>query len=240
MPDYRIVPLEVSQTYFDKSHLTYLLHFGEEITSSCVSWYIEGAKENILVDTGAPASVITKGGFRGRDIKPITELLKERLNLTPDDIDIVIYTHLHGDHCGNSWLFKNARHIVQEDELRTALNPHPFLKQHYNVELIKHINFEIVNGDKEIVEGISVILSPGHTPAGQSVLIDTSKGKAVIVGFCSINENFDPPERFKPFLIPGIHSDPIKLYETGIKLKEMADIIIPPHEEKLAKKEKLP
>jgi metal-dependent hydrolase (beta-lactamase superfamily II) len=121
--------------------------------------------------------------------------LKEKLNLTPDDIDIILYTHLHLDHCSSSSLFKNARHIVQEDELKAAFNKHPMFKRFfYRPELIKDVKFETVRGDKKIVEGVSVMLTPGHTPGSQSVVLETAKGKAGITSMCARAENFEPIE----------------------------------------------
>jgi glyoxylase-like metal-dependent hydrolase (beta-lactamase superfamily II) len=130
---------------------------------------------------------------------------------------------------------------VQEEELKAAFSTHPMAKRFYYVpDLIKDIEFETIKGDKEIVKGISVMLTPGHTPGSQSILIDTEKGKVVITGMCSIAENFDPPEEWlKPFVIPGICTDPIALHDSMKRIIEVADIIIPSHLNELAAKQKL-
>ena len=241
--EYTIRPLEITRAVLPKSMFTYLLNFDQTINTSLYSWYIEGAKERILIDSSTPAAFLTQHGFMGDDVKPITEQLEEKLGIIPDDIDIVIYTHLHLDHTGNAGLFKNARNIVQKAELDFAFNPYPFFAGLYPTDTIKDINFETIEGEKEIIEGIRVVPSPGHTPGGQSVLIDTKMGKMAIPGFCCVQENFDPPEPFNqffPFLIHAVHTDPMQAFNSALKLKEMADIVIPVHEPEIAKKELLP
>jgi N-acyl homoserine lactone hydrolase len=86
----------------------------------------------------------------------------------------------------------------------------------YPREIIKRLNFEVVQGDQVILPGIAVMPVPGHTPGCQAVVVETTKGKAVISGFCSIMENLNPPEDVKtkispfasyPVIAPGIHTD---------------------------------
>ena len=241
--EYTIRPLEITHAVLPKSMMTYLLNYDQTVDGVLYSWYIEGPKENILIDTMSPAAFLTEHGFTAEEKMSITEHLKSKFGLSPDDIDIVIYTHLHLDHTGNAGLFKNARNIVQKAELDFAFNPYPFFAGLYPTDTIKDINFETIEGEKEIIEGIRVVPSPGHTPGGQSVLIDTKMGKLAIPGFCCIQENFDPPEpinQFLPFLIHEVHTDPMQAFNSGIKLKEIADIIIPVHEPEIAKKESLP
>ncbi len=241
MKNYTIVPMETSTAVMDRSHMMYFYGMGQRIINPQMAWYIDGAREHILVDTALPVEVGRKLGLEMEHKKSIEDHLKEKLNLTPDDIDIVLYTQLHLDHCANSRLFKNARHIVQEDELKAAFSTHPMAKRFYYVpDLIKGIRFETIKGDKEIVEGISVMLTPGHSPGSQSMLIHTKKGKVVITGMCTIAENFEPPEEWlKPFVIPGICTDPIALYDSMKRIIEVADIIIPSHISELAAKQKL-
>ncbi len=241
--EYTIIPLEITRTVLPKAVFTYMLNFGQNINVSLYSWYIEGTKEKILIDSVSPASFLTQHGFMSNDVMPITEQLKEKLGLSPDDIDIVIYTHLHLDHIGNARFFKKASHIVQKAELEFALSPYPFFAGLYPADTIKSINFHTIEGEQEITEGIRVVPTPGHSPGGQSILINTRRGKLAIPGFCCIEENFNPPEpvnNFLPFLIHAVHTDPMQAFNSALKLKEMADIIIPIHEPEIGKKESLP
>ncbi len=67
--------------------------------------------------------------------------LKEHLGWEPEDVDIVIHTHLHYDHAGNDYLFKNAKFIIQRDEFEYGMNcpetgfGFAFNKKRYDQEL---------------------------------------------------------------------------------------------------------
>jgi glyoxylase-like metal-dependent hydrolase (beta-lactamase superfamily II) len=89
-------------------------------------FYLSGSGRHILVDTGmedfmAPEGVGDKYGFEAMDF----ETALESVGITPEDVDLVIQTHLHNDHCENTYKCKNARVIVQRAEYEFARNPHP-------------------------------------------------------------------------------------------------------------------
>ena len=219
--------------------MTYLSGFGETGTFNGYIWYIEGPKENIIVDTGGKAETISMLGLTAKDIQTPENALN-KLGLKCKDIDTVILTHLMSDHFENAEKFKNARFIVQKDELDYARNPHPLMQFFYLPiqNLLNQVNFDIVEGEKEIVKGVKVFLTPGHSPGSQSVAIKTEKGTAVITGFCCINKNFT--EGVWPVTPPGIHANATQAYDSMLKVKEIADIIIPLHEPTFAKKEAIP
>ncbi|MCD6510699.1 MAG: N-acyl homoserine lactonase family protein [Thermoprotei archaeon] len=232
MNEYRIRPVPLTKVKIDKSVMTYLMNFGKIIEIGTYLWVIEGGKEKIIVDTGCSAEVQRKGGFLAEQIMGLDEGLRS-VGLRPEDVDIVILTHLHWDHCAYAKRFVNARFIVQKKELNAALSPHPAIKNVYNKEFIEGLNLETVDGEAEITDGVSVFLTPGHTPGGQSVSVETSKGRAVITGFCCIRENFEPPPELRDMfevIMPGIHIDMLKLYDSMMEIKKRADFIIPLHD----------
>ena len=236
---HRIRPLVIIEQEVPKPAMTYLSGFGEMTTTNVYIWYIEGPKENIIVDTGGKAETISMLGFPAKDAQSPENALG-KLGLKCEDIDIVVSTHLMFDHFEYAGKFKNARFVVQKDELDYACNPHPFMQYFYLPiqELLDKVNFEIVEGDREIVEGVKVLLTPGHSPGSQSVAIETEKGIALITGFCCINQNFI--EGVWPVTPPGIHVNATQAYDSMLKVKEIADIIIPLHEPTFAKKEVIP
>jgi N-acyl homoserine lactone hydrolase len=230
----RPIPLFKVIDRFGKPKMLYLFGFGEDINTCCYIWYIEGAGEKILVDGGATVETVVKRGRPKETITPVQTMEEglAKFGLKPEDIDTVIVTHLHWDHIELARKFVNARFIVQEDELNTALNPQ-YMGEGYMRELFEGLNFEVVKGDTRIMEGIEVLLTPGHTVGGQSVAVKTEKGTAVIAGFCSVRENFEPPEAIRektPFIVPGIHLSVPQASESILKVKRTADIIVPPHE----------
>lgn len=75
-------------------------------------------------------------------------------------------------------------------------------------------------------------------------IIETSQGKAAITGFCVIMENFYPPKEIKAMemdvIPPGTNVNSYESYDIMLKIKEMADILLPLHEPKFASVEEIP
>ena len=245
--EYKILPLILGNIELDKSAMLYFTHCGIKLKIPIVCFYIKGGDKHILVDAGAPAAISQKHCPTDpvTDIQSLEEALG-KINLTPDDIDIVIQTHLHHDHVGNSTKCRRAKVIVQEDELRFALAPHPLVANLYGIDLLQGVNFCPIKGDTDIDDGIRVLLTPGHTPGSQSVCVRTSEGQAIITGFCSIGETFRVPPEIQEILpnwlvfTPGIHTDPLAAFDNALKVKGMADILIPNHSPELRQKQVIP
>ena len=233
MKTYRIRPLLPMTMELDMGILMYRYKYGVKFQSPAFFWYIEGADQNILVDSSADAELaMSHRGFPAKKIMSFEEALAS-VSLKPDDIDLVIQTHLHWDHCANTSKCKNARVLVTEEELRFALAPHPLTGGSYKKELLQDLNFVLVNGKYEVAPGIELIPAPGHSPGTQAVAINTDKGKAIITGFCCVKENFEPPEdvrKIMPVITPGTHLNAVDAFESMLRIKGLADILIPMHE----------
>ena len=253
MINYRIRPVVLSTAWADKGAMTYLIYHGEQIMRPYVFWVIEGAGRKIIVDTAIHAEQYRRyhQGFSNYDIKHLITFEEglAKASLRPDDVEMIIQTHLHFDHCYNTSLCKNARVLVQEAELKFAKAPHPIFANMYSKVLLEGLKFEPVQGPKELFPGIEVIPVPGHTPGCQAVSVNTKAGRAVIAGFCCVKENFFPSgdiqQRVSPFagspiIIPGIHFDAALAYESILKVKELADIVLPLHEPEILHMESIP
>jgi glyoxylase-like metal-dependent hydrolase (beta-lactamase superfamily II) len=151
-------------------------------------------------------------------------------------VDIIIHTHLHNDHCENDGLCPNAEIYVQQAELDFFRNPHPIDHRYYS-DVLDGVNLKAIEGDTEIVDGIEVLFTPGHTPGGQSVVIDTEAGKAVITGLCCNSENFPAGGGV---ICPGVHINAIEAYESMKRIREVADLIIPLHDLEVGRKSVIP
>ena len=243
MKTYRIRPLPLVKMEIDMGILMYRHRYGEKFQSPSYCWYIEGADKHILVDTATEAELaMSYRGFPAEKIMSFDEALA-KVGLKPEDVDIVIQTHLDWDHCANTQRCKNARVLVQEDELRFALAPHPLTGLSYKKDLLIGVNFQLINGYYEVAPGIELIPAPGHSAGTQAVSVQTEKGKAIISGFCSVRENFYPPEnvrRLMPVIPPGTHIDIIKAFESTLRIKGMADILIPMHDPTFADVDSIP
>lgn len=135
----------------------------------------------ILVETG----IDRKPGEKFRSIyklsadNPVLGQLAE-LGVRPEDIGLILHTHLHFDHAGlNTRLeegrlvptFPNARHVVQKQELWEATHLHERNQASYRAENLEGISFETVEGEVEPLPGIRLVPVPGHTLGMQAVEI---------------------------------------------------------------------
>ncbi len=245
---FKIHPIVTGTKVFDQGMMTYQHAYGKPYTIPIYSWYLEGGDKTILVDTGEMHPIQSEEREKAIGGKIYTfEQGLSIWGLAPEDIDIVIHTHLHNDHCENDYKCENATIYVHEKELRRIHNPHPLdfrYLEDYIDEVEANGQIETIDTDREIVPGIEVIHTPVHTDGGLSIAIDTVKGKAVITGFCVIMENFEPPVEIKAMemevIPPGTHVNTYQAYDIMLKIKEMADILIPLHEPGFASVSQIP
>jgi N-acyl homoserine lactone hydrolase len=217
MTEYRIHPLVVGANETDQGIMTYLKGYGKRIWIPIYVFYLEGGPQKILVDTG-----LEQYGLKMQEFEDALATY----NLAPEDIDLIIHTHLHNDHCENDYKCTKARVYVQKAEYEFFKDPHP-ADHRYFPDLLDDVEVVLVEGDQEIVPGISVMLTPGHTPGGQSVVVNTKAGKAVITGFCCNEQNFPASG---PLVPCGVHLNLLAAYDSIHRVKEAADLIIPIHD----------
>jgi N-acyl homoserine lactone hydrolase len=125
----------------------------------------------VLVDTGVggPQQVLDDWRVVNRSA---ADALAE-LDMTPGDIGLVINTHLHFDHCGQNAVFKHAACYVQRAELDRAKRESPELYDWFD---FMNATFELLDGDAEVLPGLAVIATPGHTAGHQSVVVQSADG----------------------------------------------------------------
>ena len=166
------------------------------IPLSLTALLIRANGKNILVDTGLGPK--EDGRFQRmfavERTPTILESLK-RLDLGPDDIDLVINTHLHFDHAGGNTMrengnvrpvFSKARYVIQRGEFEDAFRANERTKASYrsdNFTPIDHIKqWEFLHGDTEIVPGVTAVVTAGHTRYHQSVKIESEGQVAFFLG----------------------------------------------------------
>lgn len=241
MAKYRIKPVSLMTSEADKSGFTYMCFPGVPMKLDVAYFIIDGTPNKsgkVLVDTGIWESLFKNyWPGAGVDIQSFEESL-EKEGMTVDDVDIIIQTHLHHDHVGNTSKCKNAEVYVQEEEWAFMRAPHPLQAQYYPRELYEGWKLRLIRGDYELFPGLRILHTPGHTPGTQSVAVDTEEGTAVIAGMCSIYQTFDEPakvlDKGHPFsswevFSQAIATDMNQSYYSVLRLKTLADIIFPCH-----------
>ena len=149
------------------------------------SLLVRAHRKNIVIETGNGTKWDPKlrAIYAVQDGDPLVDSLA-RAGVTPDQIDLVINTHLHFDHCGGNTrvlqdrvvpAFPRARYVVQRAELEHALRPTERDRASYIPENLCPISeqglWDLVEGDTEILPGISVAGIPGHNASIQAVVI---------------------------------------------------------------------
>ena len=142
----------------------------------------------VLVDTGIGENYNEKF-FEMFEIDKSTSLLKSlnSRSLKPDDITKVVLTHLHFDHCGGNCskdengelkpTFPNATYYFQQDEFEYAKKPDPRSRGSYlaqNWQAIEESDqLQLISGNQEIIPGVEVFTTGGHTQNHQIVKVHT-------------------------------------------------------------------
>ena len=163
------------------------------ITLSMNCLLIRAGGKRILVETGAGDKLSPKlrdiYGLEG----PVLSDGLQRYGVRPEDIDIVIDTHLHFDHCGGNTRmekdkvvpsFPNARYFVQKGEFEHAMHPNERDRASYFPDNFAPIEasgmFTLFEGDSVIVPGVEVVRAPGHNADMQCVRL-TGGGKTAFL-----------------------------------------------------------
>ena len=167
-----VIPLHLADVTYPASHPL----AGQD--GPVLAFAIRHADGLVLVDTGIGEGnewIDTNYRPRSRDVREALAGAK----LDPDDVRVIVNTHLHFDHCGQNRAFPGVQIHVQQAELDLALR-----EGHTIVEWVDfpEARYEAVEGDREIVDGVSVLATPGHTSGHQSVTVRTGDGLVLILG----------------------------------------------------------
>jgi N-acyl homoserine lactone hydrolase len=175
----------------DRSIFLSAVDMGTVIKAPAYSVLLYDPAQPLLIDSGLNPDGIENPeeawGERAKLVRPqlapeddLRQRLRE-LELTPEDIKIVLLTHMHWDHTGALRFFKHCPIVVQREELRFAFNPDPFLAAPYMRTHFDHgLDFRVMDGDGFVAPGVSVVKTPGHTPGHQSVIVRTKAGRRFI------------------------------------------------------------
>jgi N-acyl homoserine lactone hydrolase len=223
MKDVKIYPLDLGNVTVDQSLNTYRIGMGTEAPGKYGCYYIEADGKKVLVDSGPPSPEHVAKWHKefkaqiASDQQSMIQLEKQ-LNVKPEEIEVILLTHLHWDHAYHLERYPNAKIYVSKVELNFALNPLPpffFSYENWQTGLTpffipsipKMVQMDMV--PLKITDHISMIPTPGHCPGHMAVVVEADKGPYVLAGdaiFCQ--ENLMPmPERRLPFRMIGHYMD---------------------------------
>jgi len=143
----------------------------------------------LLWDTGLGDKIAqTPGGFAINGIRLYEDVTLQaqlqKLELTPDDISYVAFSHLHFDHVGNANSFANVTWIINKTELEAALGPNPpFGDDASTISAHDRGKMRLIDGDFDVFgDGtVRILKMPGHTPGHQALALRLSKAGVVLL-----------------------------------------------------------
>jgi len=135
------------------------------------SWWPTGIGEMVPYDDWTPEQEF--------------ETTLRRNGLSVSDIDVVVLSHLHMDHCGNLELFDRTRAkiIIQQAELDEAMRIDAPGRGGYVTSQYRdfHLNWQAIEGDKDLVAGIDLLFLPGHSPGSQGMAVNLAESGLLVL-----------------------------------------------------------
>ncbi len=159
------------------------------------SLFIRGGGKTVLVDTGCGDKARSAPG--AMDIEHTGTLLENLRaeGVAAADVDLVINSHLHFDHCGGNTVvddgklrpaFPRAQYVIQKGEWEAATHPNDRTRGTYLAENIEPLDeagqVALVEGDTEVVPGVRMVRAPGHTDDHVVVEVESGGGYALYIG----------------------------------------------------------
>jgi N-acyl homoserine lactone hydrolase len=163
VPPSTVTPLLVAELLADTERIPVYVHV------------IDHPDARVLVDTG-----MTQLHPLVADMDPRLMPLSSRDDLDLASVDLVINTHLHFDHCGGNHLFSGRPIYVQRQELDDARTKPDYTIREW-VEA-PEVHYVPVDGELELLPGLRLVPTPGHTPGSQVVVLERGGRSVVICG----------------------------------------------------------
>lgn len=236
---YTLVPLRQAEITAPMGIGMLMGDMTQRVTAPVYVWYVEGGEKKILIDAGVGASKSEDLEVKGGGEKGLMKALGE-VGLSPKEVEVLILTHLHFDHVACAGLFENARIYVQRKEWEAAFSPLPPLRPFYDqrlLEPLEKMDLVLVEGDREVEEGLTLLHLPGHTEGMQGLAFRTKKGTAVLASDLLYTYlNLHSPFPYTPFYPPAIIVSLKEWFWSVWKALRMAsskELVYPGHEPSL-------
>lgn len=200
-----------------------------------IVWVAARGENLVVVDTGFSPEA---GRRRGRELEVGPGAAVELLGFRREDVSTVVLTHLHFDHAGNLGDFPRARFVVQGAETAYVTGSamrHHRLSHFYEpddvAELVRLLfagRVDVVDGARELLPGLEVVLVGGHTRGSQVVVVHTARGRVVLAGDAiHFDENLADANPF-PAMVDVEHA--LEGFEIIVALADSPAHVVPGHD----------
>ena len=189
------VPLQYHYHFSAAPYLKNIPNANEKVPLPVFTYLVEGGEKLLLVDSGmCETERANKYHHPGSWQDPGQDIVSmlATAGYKPSDVGIVVYTHLHWDHMFHMGEFTNAQIFANKREWEFANDPIPLYYKSYEAPQLgltapfKGVRITTVEGETEIMPGVRVFESFGHSPGHQSVEVDCADGTSYICAGDSI------------------------------------------------------
>lgn len=238
MSDVRVVPLCAGTAERTVSRLL-MGAAPDPIDLTFSFFYVRANGLHILVDTGVACPEETAPHHhplaQTPEQDPVAAL--DGIGVGAAEIDIVVNTHLHWDHCANNHRFPNATLYAQRSELQYAIAPLPLHRHAYDEIEVEHgmcqslpgfmrARLTLIEGDMKLGPNVHILHTPGHSPGSQSLLVSGTKNYLIPGDNIPLHQNLNGAD----FVPNPIHVDLESYFASIRRSTSESDLILPGHD----------
>jgi 4-pyridoxolactonase len=209
----KVYLLESGSLVLDGVFMTWNHGAGTEIRFPVFSIFVDHPDGKVLIDTGFDKAWVERvlpfeKPEQTADQTIVAQLAK--IGVRPEDVDIVVNSHLHFDHCSGNRYFPNSRFIMTRAELRHAFVPDPWERLGYDRNLVDMVGAKMTlleplgDTEYEVMPGITLIETPGHSNGHLSAIVQPTNAQPMIFPIDVAYSVHNLRDR----VLMGLHSDP--------------------------------
>jgi 4-pyridoxolactonase len=237
MSETKVYLLDGGTLVIDGFHAFWNRGPGGEFRFPCYAVLVEHADGLYVFDTGYDYAHVMRVLPFEKPLQTQAQTIPGQLALLdrkPSDVDYVINSHYHFDHCGGNKHLTAACTVCHAKELEASRNPQPFEHLGYSdLSFAPDIakakgepapdmytpKFQTVSGDTELAKGLWLFETPGHTAGHYSLMVELKNRRPVLftADACYSKKNMDM------MCISSFHLDPVASVQSMKRLKELAE-----------------
>ena len=199
----------------DKTVSTHNVGAGTIMREPIMCYLLQTDRGWVLVDAGSNPELVRDPELRERyygsgqppELDPERDLLRQMasVGVRPEDVALVVVTHLHCDHAGNLRHFAHAPMLIQRSEHQFGYSAAATPQVGYFDIDYQDVGarWQLIDGDYRLTDGVTLLSTPGHTSGHMSVLVDLPEGGPILLAI----DAGDLIENFEHEIPPGGHVD---------------------------------
>jgi 4-pyridoxolactonase len=216
--------LDSGSLVIDQSHITWNVGCGNPVRFPVYSVLIEHPEGLFLFDTGYDLDLVNAVLPFELPQQTPEQTIPAQLRLCgfePADVDAVVNSHLHFDHCGGNKHLTKATTFLHAQEIREARSPEPFERLGYADRSWDHADasFTLIDGDAELADGLHVFHTPGHTIGHLSLLVELDGGGPPLLFMADVTYT---PAAYANDQQAGFHHDPVAGVRSIRRIRQIA------------------